>query len=265
MWRNRAGEATRKLPSEDIADTAPRRSGFSRGSNLSVAENDDISAGDSRRRKPRTNIDITAHQGRDEGNGHGHHGNQREAPLKCLPDLDAAEHALVQPYLRGLETYLSHGRNVRGSSPSTAECLAIRTSERPFVAVARRSRLLAGSRSMSPDGRSTMATDAYDDPILDWDDIAEDLAMLKASDHEERLQIDWETPCYLPALGGGGMQRMIPVYGPESAWIRGRRRNGGSTSPTRHVAQPSSVDNSRPRWPVTVGVSHWHFLRRPAY
>lgn len=41
--------------------------------------------------------------------------------------------------------------------------------------------------------------------------------MLEASDREERLQIDWETLCYML---GGGMQRMIPVYGPEPPWIR---------------------------------------------
>ncbi|WP_313194850.1 hypothetical protein [Shinella zoogloeoides] len=27
---------------------------------------------------------------------------------KCLPDMDAAERAVMEPYLKGLETYLAH-------------------------------------------------------------------------------------------------------------------------------------------------------------
>lgn len=65
-----------------------------------------------------------------------------------------------------------------------------------------------------------MAIEVYDDPILDWDDIAEDLALLEASEVDDRLHIDWETPCYLPALGGGGMHRVLPVYGTVEAWIK---------------------------------------------
>lgn len=68
-----------------------------------------------------------------------------------------------------------------------------------------------------------MAIEVYDDPILDWDDIAEDLALLEASeadDGDDRLHIDWETPHYRPALGIGGMHRALLVYGTAAAWNR---------------------------------------------
>ena len=60
----------------------------------------------------------------------------------------------------------------------------------------------------------------YDDPILTWDDIADDLAMAGDEQEDDRLRLDLETVRFVPALDGRGLQRVIGVYGPESAWIR---------------------------------------------
>ena len=58
----------------------------------------------------------------------------------------------------------------------------------------------------------------HDDPVLDWDDIAEDLALLESCDPDDAIWIDWETIRHVPGWNGNEPLAVIKVRGTPHAW-----------------------------------------------